>query len=57
MGDGTQVVFDDVRVDISQIPKHQQEALAAAALDSLNRTLRKPNGREILDRIIAEYGL
>ena len=37
--------------------KHSQYASLECGEGSLTRTLQKPNGREILDKIIAEYGL
>lgn len=40
---------DSVRLDVSLIPEHVRDELAAATLEFVRNTLRQPGGREMLD--------
>lgn len=43
-----------IKVDLSSIPEHAKEELAAATLDAVLRFLKQPGGREFLDNRKAE---
>ncbi len=47
----------EVYIDVSTIPEHTIEVLAEATLQLYREILAMPNGREMLDRKIAELGL
>ncbi len=46
-----------IHIDVSLIPPHTKEVLAASTLEFILRIIRQPGGREALDRKKAELGL
>lgn len=42
---------DHIEIDVTQSPDHVRDSLAEATLDLLKNILRKPGGREMLDKL------
>lgn len=44
---------DEVKIDVTLIPDHVRDDLAAATLEAVQRFIRRPGGRKYLDSKIA----